>query len=56
MTSKEEREAAAKWKRDERARMRLAGYVAKQVWVHKKDWDRVQRYLERVNKRRNKNG
>jgi hypothetical protein len=41
-------------KRDERARMRARGFVLRQFWVHPKDWPRVQRYLQRVNKRREK--
>lgn len=42
----------AQRKADERARMRAAGFVLRQFWVHPKDWDRVQTYLLRVNKRR----
>ena len=42
----------AERKRDERERMREAGYVLRQFWVHPKDWERVQRYLISVNKRR----
>jgi hypothetical protein len=42
----------AERKADERARMRAAGFVLRQFWVHSKDWDRVQTYLLRVNKRR----
>lgn len=38
--------------REHRERMRAQGYVLRQVWVHAKDWDRVQKYLRRVNKRR----
>lgn len=44
---------AAERKRDERERMRDSGYVLRQFWVHPKDWPLVQRYLLRVNKRRN---
>ena len=43
---------AAQRKRDERERMRKAGYVLRQFWVHPKDWALVQKYLLRVNKRR----
>ena len=42
----------AERKRDERIRMRVRGFVLKQFWIHPKDWERVQRYLLRVNKRR----
>ena len=42
----------AERKADERARMRAAGFVLRQFWVHPKDWDRVQTYLKRANKRR----
>ena len=38
--------------RELRDRMRAQGYVLRQVWVHPKDWERVQTYLRRVNKRR----
>jgi hypothetical protein len=40
--------------RELRDRMRAEGYVLRQFWVHPKDWDRVQTYLRRVNKRRAK--
>ncbi len=43
---------ASERKADERARMRLAGFVLRQFWIHPKDWERVQTYLLRVNKRR----
>ena len=43
---------AAERKRDERERMRGEGYVLRQFWVHPKDWERVQKYLRMVNKRR----
>jgi hypothetical protein len=39
-------------KADERARRRALGFVLRQFWVHPKDWERVQTYLLRVNKRR----
>lgn len=44
--------SAAERKADERARMRARGFVLRQFWIHPKDWERVQRYLLRVNKRR----
>lgn len=47
-------QSAAERKRAERTRMRAEGYVLRQFWVHPKDWDRVQRYLLMVNKRRAK--
>jgi hypothetical protein len=37
----------AERKRDERKRMRKAGYVLRQFWVHPRDWLRVQKYLQR---------
>jgi len=46
--------SAAERKRDERERMRAQGYVLRQFWVHPQDWARVQSYLLRVNKRRDK--
>lgn len=42
----------AERKRDERERMRALGFVLRQFWIHPKDWERVQKYLARVNKRR----
>lgn len=39
-------------KADERERMRAAGYVLRQVWVHPKDWERVKKYIALVRKRR----
>jgi hypothetical protein len=42
----------AERKADERARMRAAGFVLRQFWVHPKDWGRVQAYLKRVKKAR----
>jgi len=38
----------------ERERMRARGFVLRQIWVHPKDWPRVQTYLERVMRRRDK--
>jgi hypothetical protein len=38
----------AERKRDERSRMRQAGYVLKQVWVLPKHWARVAKFLERL--------
>lgn len=48
MKSANERKAA------ERERMRSKGYVLRQFWVHPKDWELVQKYLLRVNKRRDR--
>jgi hypothetical protein len=42
----------AERKRDERKRMRKAGYVLRQFWIRPKDWQRVQRYLQRFKERR----
>jgi len=42
----------AERKRDERERMRAAGFVLRQFWVHPKDWLKFQNYLHRMNKRR----
>lgn len=44
--------SAAERKRAERARMRAKGYILRQFWVHPKDWALVQKYLLRVNRRR----
>ena len=44
--------SAAERKRDERNRMRALGFVLRQMWVHPKDWQRVQKYLARVLKAR----
>lgn len=46
--------SAAERKRAERERMRERGFVIRTFWVHPKDWPRVQRYLERVRKLREK--
>lgn len=35
-----------------RDRMRALGFVLRQVWVHPDDWERVKKYLERINNRR----
>ena len=47
--------SVAKRKQEERDRMRERGYVLKQHWVHPEDWPLVQKYLRRVNKKRNAN-
>lgn len=47
---------AAQRKAAERERMREAGYVLRQFWVHPQDWPRVQAYLKRVNKARSDQG
>ena len=46
------RRSAAERKRDERERMRAAGFVLRQFWVHPKDWERVSKYLDRVRHQR----
>ncbi len=43
---------AAQRKRDERERMRERGFVLRQIWVHPKDYPRVQKYLARIFKAR----
>ena len=43
---------AATRKRDERQRMRAAGFVLRQVWVSEIDWPRVKKYLRLVTDRR----
>jgi hypothetical protein len=42
----------ARRKRDERKRMRKAGYVLRQFWIHPKHWQRVQKYLQRFKQQR----
>jgi hypothetical protein len=42
---------AAQRKRDERERMRKAGFVLRQFWVHPKDWPRVTKFLERLRRK-----
>lgn len=44
----------AQRKQDERDRMRAAGFVLKQAWVHRDDWARVVKYLNAVSARRNR--
>lgn len=39
-------------KADERARKRARGFVLAQVWVHKKDRERFDRYVARLNRDR----
>ncbi len=48
MTAKD----AAQRKADERARMRAAGFVLVQSWVHKADVEQVRKYVERKRRRR----
>lgn len=43
-------EAAAK--RGQRERMRLEGYILKQIWVRPSEWPLVKRHIERLAKRR----
>lgn len=45
---------ATERKQDERERMRERGYVLRQIWVHPKDWPRVQKYVARVMRDRGK--
>jgi hypothetical protein len=42
----------AERKRDERKRMRLAGFVLRQLWVHPADWPAVRAYVERKRQQR----
>lgn len=44
--------SAAERKADERERMRARGYVLRQFWIHPKDWERAQKYLQRLNRER----
>lgn len=46
--------SGAERKQDERDRMRARGFVLRQIWVHPKDWPRVQTYLARVFRERNR--
>ena len=39
--------SSAQRKQDERMRMRVQGYILRQIWIKPKDWPRVQRYLKR---------
>lgn len=45
---------ASERKAAERERMRKRGYILRQFWVHPQDWERVQKYLLAVNKKRAK--
>jgi hypothetical protein len=42
----------AERKRDERQRMRTAGFVLRQLWVHPQDWEAVRRYVEQKRRKR----
>lgn len=42
----------AERKRDERHRMRSAGFVLRQLWVHPRDWEAVRRYVEQKRRKR----
>ena len=44
----------AERKQDERARMRAAGFVLRQVWVHPADWPLVKKLTERLAAKRGK--
>jgi hypothetical protein len=41
----------AERQRDTRRRMRAAGFVLRQLWVHPSDWEAVKAYVERKRKR-----
>jgi len=41
----------AERQRDTRRRMRAAGFVLRQLWVHPQDWEAVRRYVEQKRKR-----
>jgi hypothetical protein len=40
--------SSAEKMRDLRDRMRAAGFILRQVWVHPKDWPRVKADIERL--------
>ena len=42
----------AERKAAERERMREAGFVLRQVWVHPRDWQRAKVYLQQLRNRR----
>lgn len=46
--------SATERKADERERMRARGFVLRQFWVHPNDWERVQAYLLKIRKAREK--
>lgn len=46
----------AERKRDERGRMRLAGFIQRTLWVHPLDWPAVKAYVERKRKQRAADG
>ncbi len=39
-----------------RAKMREKGYVLKQFWVHPGDWEKVRKTIERLTRKREKEG
>lgn len=52
MTNKPQNQAERK--AAERARMRARGFVLKQFWIHPEDWPRVEKYLSRLRKEKEK--
>jgi hypothetical protein len=42
----------AERQRDTRRRMRAAGFVLRQVWVHPEDWQAVKKYVDAKRKKR----
>lgn len=48
--AKSSRERLAEFRKE----MRKRGFLQHSIYVHADDWSRVKRYLERVNKRREK--
>jgi hypothetical protein len=45
---------AAERKAAERARKRKGGMMGFEIWVHVADWPLVKRYIDRLNKKREK--
>ncbi len=39
--------STAQLKAENRARMREAGYVLKQIWVNPRQWKRIKKYLDK---------
>lgn len=47
--AKAKAKAMKQYKADERARMRAAGYVRFEAWVHRDELERVRGFVERIN-------
>jgi len=50
MTDQKKRKSAAERKKEERQRKREDGLVPKEIWCFPEHWEKIKKYIEKLNK------